>query len=268
MLLTAIAFFLSSCYKKFDPDDYKPEFQIGGFSSVSEIAPTNLVAYYAFDGALNDSVSSTAGANTGTSFTGGFKGQALQGKLNSYVLADPSNAVKAMSSFTISFWVNTPPPSTGIITPVAISHGSSFWGNFEMFFENNSSNMAATVKTHIYNGTSDKEFAVTGIAGAFDKWVNLTATYDGSTSTFKLYMNGSVVGTVVSAGFGGMKVTNPGKIVFGTTQFNTVPSQTSTHGSEPWASFLTGQLDEVRMYNKVLTPEEINALVVLQGKGK
>ena len=48
----------------------------------------------------------------------------------------------------------------------------------------------------------------------------------------------------------------------------TTPSQTSGASAQSWASFLTGQLDEVRVYDKALTPEEVNALVVLQGKGK
>jgi hypothetical protein len=264
----ASALLLSSCFKKFDSDDYKPEFQIGGFSSVSEIAPTNLIAYWAFDGGLVDSISNTSGTSIETSFANGFKAQALQGKMNGYVLTDPSNAVKALTSFTLSYWINTPPPSTGIITPISISRTDGFWGNLEMFFENNSSNSDATIKTHLYNGTSDKEFAVSKIVNAFDKWVSITVTYDGASSTYKLYVNGAVVGTVTSAGFGNFKVTNPGKIVFGASQFMTTPSQTSSTGSQSWASFLTGQLDEVRLYNKVLAPEEVNALVVLQGKGK
>jgi len=56
-------------------------------------------------------------------------------------------------------------------------------------------------------------------------------------------------------------------MVFGCVQFQTDPSLTN-HGPESWASWLTGSLDEVRIYNKALTAEEVNALVVLQGKGK
>jgi hypothetical protein len=56
--------------------------------------------------------------------------------------------------------------------------------------------------------------------------------------------------------------------VLGAVQFQTTPSLTTSHGSEPWASWLTGSLDEVRVYNTPLTQEEVNALVVLQGKGK
>ena len=76
---------LASCYDKFDPATYAPPFTISGFSSVSQIQPANLVGYWSFDGSLVDSVSGTPGINTGTSFTPGFKGQAMQGGINKYV---------------------------------------------------------------------------------------------------------------------------------------------------------------------------------------
>jgi hypothetical protein len=50
-------------------------------------------------------------------------------------------------------------------------------------------------------------------------------------------------------------------------QFQTDPS-IGCCGKQDWASYLTGVIDEVRIYNVALTTEEINALVVLQGKGK
>ena len=266
--LLAVSMFLSSCYKKFDPADYAPQFTVNGFTSVSEIATSNLSSYWAFDGALLDSVSKNGGVGTATSFVNGFKGQALQGKLNGYALADPPASLNSLSSFTISFWVNTPPPTTGIIGLFSLARTDGFWGNIEIFFENGSSNTDGKVRTHLYNGKDDREFPSNGVVNLFDKWINLTATYDGTTSNYKLYVNGSVVTNTTASGFGPLKVVNPGKVVFGTAQFMTTPSQTSGSGSQSWASFLTGQLDEVRIYNKVLAPEEVNALVVLQGKGK
>lgn len=259
-----------SCYKKFDPKSYAPPFTISGFSSSSEIASSNLVGYWPFDGSLIDSVSGTVGTNTGTSFSDGFKGQALKGALNGYVLSGgvPSANILNMTSFTLSFWVNTPPPSTGIIGLFSLSKTDGFWGNIEMFFENGSTNAAGKFRTHLFNGTSDQEFASNDLINLFDKWVNITASYDGGSSTYKLYVNGSLASTVTNSGFGPLHITNPGQIVFGTAQFMTNPSQTSATDAQSWASYLTGQLDEVRLYNTVLTPQEINALVVLQGKGK
>jgi hypothetical protein len=61
---------------------------------------------------------------------------------------------------------------------------------------------------------------------------------------------------------------NFGNIVFGTPQFQTNPSLRIGASAQGWASFLTGQIDEVRVYNKALTASDLQAMIVLQGKGK
>jgi hypothetical protein len=258
---------LASCYEKYDPDTYAPDFEISGYSAADEIAPTNLAGYWAFDGDYVESKNSDAGEGVGTTFAAGFKGQCFKGALNSYVTADAPAEMLSMTSFTVSFWVNTPPPSTGIIGLFSLSKTDGFWGNIEMFFENGSSNSDGRFRTHVFNGTNDKEFPSNGIPNLFDKWVHITVTYDGATSIYKLYANGSLASTVDGAGFGGLDVTNPGKLVFGTAQFMTDPS-IGCCGQQGWASYLTGNMDEVRIYNKALTATEVSALVILQGKGK
>jgi hypothetical protein len=64
---------LSSCYEKFDASTYAPAVSIGGYTSTTEIAPSNLVGYWSFDNNYIDAVSKTAGDATGTSFAGGIK---------------------------------------------------------------------------------------------------------------------------------------------------------------------------------------------------
>ena len=259
---------LSSCYKKFDPKSYQPAFTFNGFSSVAEIAAANLVGYWAFDGSYIDSVSKTAGTGVGTSFTGGFKGQALQGADKGYVLSAPSNAIKNLQSFTISEWIKTPPPSTGIIDIFTLSNPEKFWGNIEIFFENGSDNSNGKLRVHVSQNGNDNTYSVDGIPSLFNAWVNIGVTYDASNSTFKIFKNGSQVSSGAAGVSGPLSFTTVGNLVFGTTQFQTTPSQTTGSGSQPWASFLTGQIDEIRVYNKALTESELQALVVLQGKGK
>ena len=57
-------------------------------------------------------------------------------------------------------------------------------------------------------------------------------------------------------------------MVFGTVHFQTTPSLTSSSTRQDWASYLTGQLDEVRIYNKALSDAEISSLSKLEGRGK
>jgi hypothetical protein len=242
---------------------------IGGYTSVKQIATTNLVGYWSFNGNLVDSVSGTAGTATGSTFTKGFEGQALQGVLNGYVLATPSTAIKSLQSFTSTLWINTPPPSTGIIGFLSLANTVNFWGNIDMFFENGSVNTNGKVRIHITQGTNDYTYAVDNVQNLFGNWVNIAFSYDAATSKCTLYVNGSSVSSGTIGGLTGpLNFTSVGKLVFGCVQFQTTPSQTTSTGSQGWASYLTGTLDEVRIYNKALAPTDISAIVALEGKGK
>ncbi|GAC1442280.1 MAG: hypothetical protein NVSMB63_10470 [Sediminibacterium sp.] len=267
--ITAGSLSFSSCYKKFDASSYAPALSIGGYTTTKDIAPSNLVGYWAFNGSLIDSVSGTLGANTGTGFGNGIKGQALQGANNGYVLFTPGTAITGMKSFTITYWVNSPLNKNGIVGLVNLSNNSNFWGNIDMFFENGSTETAAKFRAHLTNnGTTDAWLAKDGIPGIFNNWVNLALSYDAATNTEKFYVNGSVAASQVNTGYGPINFMNSGKMVFGTVHFQTTPSLTSATGSQPWASYLTGLLDEVRIYNKALTDSDVSALVKLEGRGK
>jgi hypothetical protein len=81
LLITSLG--LSSCVKKFDPSSYAPALNINGYTAANQIAPTNLVARWGFNGDLKDSLASTTSiTGVGTSFSGGLLGQALQGANN------------------------------------------------------------------------------------------------------------------------------------------------------------------------------------------
>ena len=268
LLMAAATLGLSSCQKDFDPASYAPPLNIGGYTSASQIAPSNLAAYWAFDGGLIDSVSNTAGTNTGTSFAGGVKKQSLQGAANSYVLTTPSAKVTGLQSFTLTEWINTPPPSNGIIGLFSLSNTTQFWGNLEVFIENGSTNANGKLRIHINQG-GDKTYAADNVLNLFDKWVGLAISYDATTNMVKVYVNGSRVSAGTVNGLAGpLAWTNNGKVVFGTVQFQTTPSQTSATGKQDWASFLTGNVDEIRLYNKALSDAEIGSLAKLEGRGK
>jgi len=266
--LAVAGFLLGSCYQKFDPASYAPPLSINGYSSSGEIARTNLIGYWSFNNTLADSVSNAVATNVGTSFGAGVVGQALQGANNAYLLVTPGSAITGMHSFTIAFWVNSPAPSNGIIGLVNLSNTTGFWGNIDMFFENGSTVAAAIFKVHITNGTNETWIVGSGLPNVLGKWSQLTVSYDATSETFKLYANGSLNVTQHQAGYGPLNFINSGKMVFGTVQFQTTPSLTSGSGSQGWASFLTGQLDEVRIYNRALTDIEVSAMVALQGRGK
>ncbi len=261
---------LTACYEKFDPESYAPSVSIGGFTSSGEIATSNLVAYWPFDGDYVDAISKTAGVNTGTSFANGLKGQAMKGAKNGYVLFNPTSAILGLQSFTIGYWVNSQSTTAagGIIGLVTLSSKEAFWGNLETFFENGGTTTDGIFKAHIQNDTLDTWVSKDGIVNLYNSWTHIALSYDATSSTFSIYINGSKVNTTTVAKFGNLKWKNPGQIVFGANQFQTTPSLTKASEPQSWASYLTGLLDEVRIYNVALKDAEIDALVKLESRGK
>jgi hypothetical protein len=268
---------LSSCVKKFDASSYAPLLNINGFTASSQIAPSNLVAYWGFNGSLADSLSGTKGTAVGTSFTSGLLGQALQGADNGYVLSNTPDAIKQLHSFTVSVWVNMPENTAGAVGLLSIANnqagGPGYWGSLDIFFNNGATPTIGQLEVHAFNVTAsptgeDVFLGNYSVNNSFGAWVNVSLTYDDTSSTFVLYYNGSSIATSVAAGFAPLNWTAASQMVFGTLQFQTTPSLTISTGAPGWASFLTGSLDEVRFYNRVLTSTEVSSLVALQHRGK
>ncbi len=257
---------LSSCQKKYDPSSYAPPLSINGFTNSNDVSKGNLIAYWSFNGKLTDSISNTAGVGTGTSFTAGIKGSSLLATGSSYVVSNVPPALQNLSSFTLTSWVYMPQNTTGIAGIVDIANPNSFWGNFDLFFENGSTPTNGLLKLHINNNGTDLFYGTYNVASPWNKWTNIAVSFDLASSTLKFYVNGSVIGTATGAG--PIKFQNAAKMVFGTVQFQTTPSLTSATGSQPWASYVNGQIDEVRFYNKALSDAEIGTIVKLENRGK
>jgi hypothetical protein len=272
----AVAFTLSSCQKKFDPKSYapsKPLPSFNGYSSSKQIESENLVAFWPFSGNLKDSLSSTTGVATGTSFAAGVEGQGLQGASNGYVISNVPDAVKALHSFTITTWYNMAENTSGVVALIDIVNSQNFWGDFDLFLENPPNATTANLKVHVWNnaGSTTGTDAWEGdylIDNAFNVWNQVTVTYDDATSTVTVYYNGASVGTNTQAGFAPLNWAASTQMVFGTLQFQTNPSLTSATTSQGWANYLTGKMDQVRIYDVVLSSSEISALYNLEKLGR
>jgi hypothetical protein len=84
-----------------------------------------------------------------------------------------------------------------------------------------------------------------------------------------MYQNGTVVGKQTQAGLGKMAFpATATNIIFGTEQFQCSPSLGTAGGTQGWSGYLTGGMDEIRIYKKALSQNELQSLIILQGKGK
>jgi hypothetical protein len=267
---------LSSCQKEFNPKSYappKPPPSFSGYTNSAEIEPDHLVAYWPFSGDLKDSLSGTAGVATGTSFSTGVEGQGLQGAPNSYVITAAPAAVKALHNFTFTVWYNMPENTNGIVNLIDVVNNQYFWGNLDIFIENPTNATTGQLKIHGFNNGA----SATGvdawegdylISNAYNQWNQITVTYDDGAGTVTVYYNGASVGSNTPTGFAPLNWSGISQMVFGTVQFQTTPSLTSATGSQPWANFLTGKMDQVRVYNEVLSSTQISALYNLEKLGR
>jgi hypothetical protein len=289
MLLTgaALVFTLSSCQKSFNAKSYAPNKPLptfGGYSSSDEIEADSLVAYWNFSGTLTDSISKLPGKATSTAFGSGISGQAFQGSANNaYAVCGAAPALATLQKMTVSAWVNTTPPTTGLLDYFTLANKDEFWGNIEMFFDNGSNNTDAHLRIHLSQSGADNTY-VAEVPGCFSGWTNIIFSYD-VTGKCALYLNGKAVVTASSgipsapdsiAISGNKKLTGPlafqnvGDVVFGCTQFMTTPAENAAAGgtTQPWAAYFPGKIDQVRVYNKVLSSNEASALYNLENLGR
>ena len=272
----AITLALSSCLKKYEASDYDPSKPFGGYNSSKEIAPNNLVAYWAFNGNLTDSAGGLAGTNTGTTFVAGKKGQALQvGGSNYFLFNSVGTTLPNLKAYTIAFWMNAPQNTNYAYGIFSLNNPNDFWGSLDVYLDNGSGPDTAQFKVHMNNAGAGA-FLGTKLGGAWGKWVHIAITYDSSktvsSSNFNIYANGtSIYSTLIkngSANYGPLQFPGPTKMVIGTWQFQTVPSLTGAATAQSWAGSFNGALDEFRIYNKSLKPGDVSALFKLEAAGR
>jgi hypothetical protein len=270
MALGTLAFslFILSCQKKFDPASYKPSETFGGFSSSSAIEPSALVAHFSFENNLIDSVSKTAASNSGTTFSPGIKGQALQIGVNNYAAFPTTSGIAGLQSTTVAYWMNTTQDAAGIQPFVSFVDSNQFWGNLDIFLDQQTAS-GANFHIHVFgtNGT-EEVFLTNWQLSNWGVWTHVALTYDATVNHFTLYLNGSQVGDTTVANFGPLTFTNVPDLVIGTMQFNTTPSLTSATTAQSWCSNVLGEMDELRIYNKPLTAAEVKALYQLENLGE
>ena len=265
-LFLGTAIMISSCKKS---EESLPS--IDGFASADEIAATSLVAHWSFDGTDKEAKSNAVAATTKNATYGtGQVGQAL--KLAEGYLAYPEIAsLNSLKSFTVSSWVNISNNGASPSMIFSLSRATEWAGSVNLMSETGwrkASSDTLTLKGLFVSkkATGDdwqdtRNEANNGGAQAVKgggKWVNVLITYDGATSLFKVYANG-------------LKVSNPDWEKRGTSGDITVatPSKVIIGGfgsfltggtPDSWQKGLTGQIDELRVYNKALTDGEIASL--------
>lgn len=203
-------------------------------------ATDELVAFYSFDAgdARDDSGNGYDGTITGATATVGKVGGALSFADGQYV--KPPDAVFAVvdeaSPLTLSAWakLSTLTPTDSDATVIDMRYAGAGIAAAIRYVK------AAAHWRAIFGPTGS---VVTVDGSATTEWVHLALSFDGSSLRF--YLNGSIVGTDSS-------ITTAGVIAENVT--------IGGQGDAPTSRSFEGLIDEVRIYSRALSAEEVKTL--------
>mgnify|MGYP001552234601 FL=1 len=272
---------MTSCSKKSTPDVTLPP--IGGYASSDSVAAANLVAYWNFDGNQNEIKSGTAATSSDrVSYTTGIKGQALLCD-SGYVFYNSIPALNGMTTFSVSAWVqvrnNSDTTGNNFNSMVfQLSKPNSTFGNINLGMDTQNylpSNDTLTVHgwyTDPLNGLQDNRndpYGTPPVGVVLDTaghWIHTVMTVDNSNPVnFHMYANGVDIGAYNERGTELYTPMTPSSVIIG-GWLNNVPGQ--PHTSDTWAHAFVGGIDQVRVYNKALSPDEVSALYQLELAGR
>jgi hypothetical protein len=205
---------------------------------------SGLIHHYPFDGALTN-IGTAGGALTSSSSAisyapGGLVGsQCLYLANESNVVASPTAATKYATgsytfpaAFTVSLWTMASKLVSAVTSTIFITNTNNAPANnnLTMYFSN-----GTTITGGFYGGST----ATTTTAYAHT-WYHSAFTYNG-TNTLTYYLNGSMVSSNISGTLSGS---------------NIMLGNAGLTDTRPYA----GYIDDLRIYNSVLTHEQIAAL--------
>jgi len=233
-----------------------PSNQHGVTSGLTTTQKTQLVAYlqqiddlevggmthlWPFENNVNDVIGTNNGTNNIVSYVTGQVGQSAGLNGTNFVGVAGLNVG---SNFTIAAWVYIDPSATNIQTIMANSVGGSFTDGFRLFVNTwNTSDGAVNFETGDgTTGNGAKSSTAKVVAGA---WNFLAVTANRTAGTAAIYVNGT-------------NYTVDGSIL---TNFNTTNAVFIGQMGNAGGNRLKGQLDEVAIFNRSLTTNEMSVLM-------
>jgi len=274
---------LSACKKSDNPNnlpDVNPsdyEGKIDGYTSADEIFPANLKAYWNFDDNKNEVKSGTAPTQTANdSFITGIKGKAIKLQEGYLYFAKQFGAFRtdSLKSFTISTWIQITNNGSKRTMLMTLTRPGFFDGSFE--YRLNTNNFPASNTNElkvgprfrtIGGGYQDNLNATLSPKIGADVWTHLVLTYDGATGIFKEYGNGIEIGSYNNRGTGNnlFKAEEPSEFIIGAS-YNQIPGKAI--GTDASYVAMTGSIDELRIFDRVLPEAHIKALYNLGKAGQ
>ena len=198
------------------------------------------VSRYPFDGDVNDSWGSNDGTdNTSAGFVDGVFGQAKDFNGTDDRVELPDLGLNSSQSFTFSAWTNMDSGDSSIHGIVSRYDGSDDIIQFQIDARNDPN----VVHWRAGHAGSNEISITSNVNDPYESWIHIVGVYDSTGPTLRLYENGSL--TAESTG--------------------TVDDFDTADG--PWigaqsdgSKYFNGAIDDVRIYDKALSPTEVEQL--------
>ncbi|MCM3872571.1 MAG: LamG domain-containing protein, partial [Pyrinomonadaceae bacterium] len=210
--------------------------------------PANLVAWYRGENNANDFVGTNHGSLlNGATFAPGRVGQAFSfDGVDSMVNVPFTSALNVASAVTIEAWVKTNSTVTGDHKLLAGRPG-----NYQLA-KLDDGRVAFAV---VIGGNFINVFSTTTLAA--NTLTHVAGTYDAATGLVKIYVDGILTGTTVTAG-----IPDAGAQPFQIGGFG------GTFVSNQFINNFGGAIDEVSLYNRALSASEIQSIFDANDAGK
>jgi hypothetical protein len=257
MIVLAASLAFTSCQKMSKP-------ALGDYTKDANPPGGPLKFYAAFDGSSTDPLmngvdsirANFPGSNTGT-FTDGISGKAYKGSETAIAKYAAPNDWGKSTSFTIAFWIKKTPQAAGKGTNFVFSLDAKdySWTNTKLFLEFEDWSTLTKGNGKFYVMDQWVEYINdNGMPNVLNgSWHHLAFTYNGSSSTIILYIDGTAFRTNT--------IGSLGPINFGGFDSFTIGGPNAyTHEKNTWMSNFDGSIDQFRLYNTVLSAAEVGSL--------
>lgn len=165
---------------------------------------------------------------------------------NAYITLPYSNALDLKVSFSLCCWIKPdgyPNDIRGIIW-----HGDAASGKdpYVLYYKNTGSGVTLSARKDVLDGLTYNELFLPNNTFFSGTWNHVVATYNGTTHTFRFYINGELLST-----------TN-----YTTSQLNYPTNNfwTTIGGIEINNALFKGKLDDVRIFNREISAAEVKTI--------
>ncbi len=238
----------------------------GGQIFVLPIPPENLVGYWTFDDRgsdkaydysgnnntgtltnMNTTGNSTSGWQSSSDCSGGTSCLMFDG-VNDYVNTGYTTTLGTNDDFSIGLWVKTGTKSSSQVL-AGFGSTTSNWNRIQLDLDING-NLRFYVRDDSGNANSYREVSLDLTDSS---WHYVVGTWDGSSDTATLYIDGNLKGLDSTNSLGSITISHA--LVVGALNNNGATNE-----------YFTGFIDEVMIFNRALTAEEVKALYEMSFK--